>query len=232
MRPPRVRLTVPWLMVTVVAVAVATYCAVDRPKRREWAIAAARRAGGFVQFDDDYRQHRVRSRPAPGAQPSWAEWLGPGFAHEVSVMSLDGAPVTDDALAAVAGLTGLRRLYLNGTAITDAGLAHLRGLAALEVLELRETAVGDAGLHHLTGLRRLSVLRLHGTRVSDAGAARLARLPRLEELSLAGTAVGDRGLAASAGCPTLQVLWLNGSRATDGGVAALRAARPGLLVVR
>ena len=232
MRLPRVRFTVLGLMAAVAGAGVATWRLVDQPIRRERAIAAARRAGGFVQLDGEHQEHRVTPRPAPTAAGAWAEWLGTGFAHEVSVASLDGAPVRDADLPALEGLTGLRRLYLNGTPVTDAGLAHLRGLTALEVLELRETAVGDAGLRHLAGLPRLSELRLYSTRVTDAGAALLVRLPRLEELSLSHTSVGDAGLAALAGCPTLRVLRLSGTGVTDAGVAAFREARPGVLVIR
>jgi hypothetical protein len=229
MRLPRVRFTVLGLMAATAVAAVAAWRATDQPKRREKVIAAARGAGGFVQLDGEYR---VVPKPAPTTAVAWREWLGPGFAHEVSVVSLDGALVTDADLAALEGLTGLRRLYLNGTPVTDAGLAHLRDLPALEVLELRETAIGDAGLRHLTGLPRLSVLLLYGTRVTDAGAARLAGLPRLEELSLSCTSVGDASLAALAGCPTLRVLRLSGTAVTDAGVAAFQRARPGALVIR
>jgi hypothetical protein len=232
MRLPRVRITVLGLMAAVAAAAVATWRATDQPKRREKAIAAARGAGGFVQFDGEHGEHRVVPKPAPSTAVAWQEWLGPGFAHEISVVSLDGAPVTDADLAALEGLAGLRRLYLNGTPVTDAELAHLRGLPALEVLELRETAVGDEGLRHLAGLPRLSVLLLYGTRVTDAGAALLAGLPRLEELSLSCTSVGDAGLAALAGCPTLRVLRLSRTGVTDAGVAAFQRARPGVLVIR
>jgi hypothetical protein len=232
MRVPRVRVTVLGLMIAVSAATLAVWRAADQPRRRDKAIDATRRAGGFVQLDGGYLNPRAAPKPAPASSFPWAEWFGPGFAHELSVVSLDGAPVTDADLAALEGLTGLKRLYLNGTPVTDAGMAHLRGLSALEVLELRETAVGDAGLNHLAGLPRLTVLLLYGTRVTDAGVARLAGLPKLEELSLSSTSVGDAGLTALAGCPTLRLLRLSRTEVTGAGVAAFRKARPEVLLIQ
>ncbi len=61
-----------------------------------------------------------------------------GFAHDLSVVNLDGRPISDDDLSSLRGITSLRRLYVNATPITNKGLVHLQGLSGLEILELRK----------------------------------------------------------------------------------------------
>jgi hypothetical protein len=86
-------------------------------------------------------------------------------------LDLGGAPVTDDDLANLEGLTNLKRLNLaRCQKITDAGLAHLKGLAHLEWLNLFETNVTDAGLANLNGLKNLKRLYVFESKVTDAGA--------------------------------------------------------------
>ncbi len=207
-------------MIALAIMAVVFLWLVDQPKRRGKAIATTKRVGGFVQLDGEYQPelqippfspsgNLVQRNQMTGRKPKrqilfsspigvarWLDkWLGPEFAHDLSVVSLDGQLISDDDLTNFEKVVGLRRLYLNGTPITDAGLAHLKGLSDLEVLELRETKIGDAGLHHLRQLTRLRALYLYETRVSDVGMASLARLRDLDELSLGNTAVGDAGLA-------------------------------------
>lgn len=180
------------LLVAAVAIPLSWY---DRPRRQEKAVALARRAGGFVTHDDEYL---VRRKPAPprGLLDGLREQIGHEYAHDLTVLSLDGAKVSDDDLEVLEGLSRLRRLYLNGTRITDAGLVHLRKLADLERLELRETAITDAGLVHLKGLTKLRELYLSNTRITDAGLVHLAGLTGLEEIHLYETQVTSAGLSA------------------------------------
>jgi hypothetical protein len=180
------------LLVAAVAVPLAWY---DRPRRQERAVALARHVGGFASHDDEYVVGR-----APPPQPHRLDWLreqiGHEYAHDLTVLSLDGAKVSDDDLEALEGLTRLRRLYLNGTPVTDAGLAHLSKLTDLERLELRETAITDAGLVHLARLTKLRKLYLSNTRIHDAGLVHLTGLKNLEEIHLYETQVTAAGLNA------------------------------------
>lgn len=116
------------------------------------------------------------------------------------------APITDDGLAALAGMARLEELELTGSRLEGPGLVHLGHLGSLRRLTLDDTRIKDASLSHLAGLNQLRELSLSGTGVTDAALPRLSKLRRLWRLDLSGTAV------------------------TPAGVARLRAERPGLLV--
>jgi hypothetical protein len=120
-----------------------------------------------------------------------ADWRG----GEFDVLNLVERGCTDDEMAALATLTGLRELILVDCKIEGPGLAHLGALRSLERLHLRRTQVDDESLAHLSALAALRMLDLHGTRVTDAGVDRLARLKSLETLDLTDTAVTAEGIA-------------------------------------
>jgi Leucine-rich repeat (LRR) protein len=132
---------------------------------------------------------------------------------------LANLPVTDAALAHLAGKEKLETLDLSGSRVTGSGLAALAKSAALKQLVLANTpideryfaslaafpklevfsaaasrTVSDAGLVHLEKLTALKSLDLRSTKVSDAGLARLANLSALEELDLEGTSVTSAGI--------------------------------------
>jgi hypothetical protein len=79
--------------------------------------------------------------------------------------------VTDNGLAHLEGLTGLRRLWLGYTNVTDAALVHLQNLTNLEELHIGvyRSEFGDAGLVYLKGLKKLKTVALNYTKVSDKG---------------------------------------------------------------
>ena len=97
----------------------------------------------------------------------------------VTLVHLEGKPVTDDDLNILAGLDGVTRLYLADTPISDVGLRHVSQLEELQRLSLWKTRITDAGLAHLARLKKLEVLDLNNTAVSDAGIAHLAKLETL-----------------------------------------------------
>ena len=74
-----------------------------------------------------------------------------GFDAEGNLLwlGLGGLPVTDAALAKLAGETKLHALYLYDTKITDEGLKQLAGLTGLRLLLLTATSVTDAGVSEL-----------------------------------------------------------------------------------
>jgi hypothetical protein len=65
------------------------------------------------------------------------------------VLSLEGLPITDAELGAVAGQTDLTYLWLDETPISDAGLVHLRRMRKLKYLYLRQSNVTDTGIDAL-----------------------------------------------------------------------------------
>ncbi|MHC5543972.1 hypothetical protein ACYOEI_37570, partial [Singulisphaera rosea] len=188
---PTLRVSFRWFLVLAAVATLAVWRVTDQPKRRGRAIATTKQAGGVVQLDGEDDPIGKPSLAPKTVLPRWiSDRLGVELGHKVSVVNLDGQPVTDADLASFEAIQGLRKLDLNGTPVTDQGLAHLAGLVDLEELQLRETTVGDPGLRHLVGLDRLRALYLYETKVGDPGMASLARLHGLEELSLSRTAVG------------------------------------------
>lgn len=127
----------------------------------------------------------------------------------LGILRLYGIPVTDDGLDALARMDELRELVLDSRRITDVGvIRHIARLPALESLALHSPGITDAGVAHLAGLRKLRELDLSATRVTDAGLTHLLELTDLEVVDVRKTAV------------------------TAAGVEKLRAARPGLEVIR
>ena len=70
-------------------------------------------------------------------------------ANAVQYLQLSASRVTNDSLAHMAHLTGLRVLWLYDTRISDAGLVHLHGLTGLRVLNLRSTLASRGGIDAL-----------------------------------------------------------------------------------
>lgn len=123
-------------------------------------------------------------------------------------------------------------LVLEDVPVTDEGLARLAEFPRLEILDLARDAITDAGLEHLGKLARLRALGLAGTRITDAGLAGLAGLSSLTALHLAHTGISDAGLTHLHALKQLRKVNLSDTQVTDQGIAALRAALPGIEVVR
>ncbi|HDZ20913.1 MAG TPA: hypothetical protein ENH78_06435, partial [Phycisphaerae bacterium] len=130
------------------------------------------------------------------------------------IPGLELSNATDDDLAHLKGLTGLRMLNLSETTITDVGLAHLKGLTGLQRLSLDDTHITDTGLAHLKGMTGLRALNLWGTNITDAGLAHLKGLTGLQRLSLDDTHITDTGLAHLKGMTGLRALNLWGTNIT------------------
>ena len=146
----------------------------DHAARQRAAVAAIRRLGGRVLYDDQFDAM---------AEPSshWLRrWLGDDAVREVASVSLRGAwlpgPLGFD--------DGDGQPSTNFNAASDDDLICLRPLAHLKHLDLRRTRVTDAGLRHLAGLGELEDLRLSNTAVTDRGLTYLAALPSLRRLWL------------------------------------------------
>ncbi len=137
-------------------------------------------------------------------------------------LSLENAPVGDAALAHVARLRPLTKLYLGGSQITGERLAELAPLDNLQHLSLKGLPIHDARLAKLPNLKYLWYLGLDGTHVTDAGLKELARYPGLRTLWLDKTLVTDAGLVHLRPLINLRTLFLPETATAGPGLAELR----------
>jgi formylglycine-generating enzyme required for sulfatase activity len=177
--------------------------------------------------------------------------------HQLVVLYLRDASVTDAGLAAIEGLTRLKTLsVMSSKTVDDAALVHLRGLTELRSIWLNWTPVTGTGLKHLSNLPQLRTLGLVATKLdggnlkelasfgslailnidgtpaaTDAGVAILRTMPALTELQVGHSSVSDKGLEVLATFPALKKLEVTGSRVTDAGVQRFRALRPDCEIV-
>ncbi|HEX2523562.1 MAG TPA: hypothetical protein VHP35_15680 [Terriglobia bacterium] len=107
---------------------------------------------------------------------------------------LQGASVSDAALASVAGLKDVVQLNLGKTSITDVGLAQIKGMTTLTRLHLEQTKITDKGLANLKGLTNLEYLNLYGTEITDRGLEDLSGLSKLKSLYVWQTKVTEAGV--------------------------------------
>jgi len=117
--------------------------------------------------------------------------------HNLQVVSLVQADVSDAGLEWLGALEGLRLLHLVETSATDAGLAHLQSLKQLEYLRLEGSISGkeftDAGLESLAGLR-LRRLALYGHGFTAKAAIHLGKIEGLQTLLLYDTDIPEDAL--------------------------------------
>jgi hypothetical protein len=189
------------------------------------------------------------------AAPAWLRYLlGDGRFLNVVMVKLEQRPIKEAALAPLADLPHVERLYLAGTPVTDDwlrrlpslprlkrislwrtrvtndGLAHLAGLTELEVLDIKHTKVTEAGLEHFRGHPNL-VRLVHTLTFGDAGIDTLASMPRLQLDTLVCRNVGDESLRKLAQRFPLESLNVVNARATDVGIEQV-AKRPSLVSLR
>jgi hypothetical protein len=180
--------------------------------------------------------------------------IGDGLMHlrrlrRLGRIQLTGPGITDDRLAELASVRGLKSIVLQRTPVTDAGLRHFAGLSKLEHLTIYDAqGVTDAGLIPLAKLPRLRSLylrqaprvtdlafanlreklpdletfALNGTGITDAGLVHLKEMPRLKHLEFQSTKVTDAGLANLASLVELNSLFLNGTGLTDSGLETIQ----------
>ena len=101
------------------------------------------------------------------------EELAP-LARNIHTLDLKRTRISDDDLAALAGMTNLRILHLQRTKISDAAIPHLASLNNLESLNLYNTQVSDESLPALKRLTSLKKIYLWSTQVTSDGARDLA----------------------------------------------------------
>lgn len=159
------------------------------------------------------------------------------------ILHLDGSPVDNEGLQAMAPLAGLRVLRLDNTEITDSGLPALARHPILQQLSLAGTQITGSGFSEVQ-LPRLRELNLSGTKLTDQGLENLKNcpllhslelkftviigdgfarlsLPELESLNLSGMGFFDESLAHLTTFPKLQRLVLDDSAVGDKGIQFL-----------
>lgn len=238
-----------------------------RARVQQDAVAAIKRAGGEVGYDFEFEGDG--SFPSPNPHPRAPRWLvncvGVDYfgtvvqaefrflqatdadlvlvarLRRLEGLTIFSPKVTDDGLAHLKDLTGLRQVLLSfdprgmfpvagpvppgtGAAVGDVGLARLEPLLAQPsslCLNLSGTRVSNAGLVHLQGLAGLGYLNLSGTSVSSAGLVHLERLAGLKYLNLSGTNVSGDGLEHLQGLDDLEELHLQNVMLGDAGLSHL-----------
>ena len=188
------------------------------------------------------------------------ELLQIGAAKRLKVFTWNGGTgMTDEGLAAFAGMKNLSGLFLWSTGrITDAGLKHLSGCEKLEALNIGAngdniTGTGFESLGQCKSLRQLTLnalpkidgqnlrflvklksfenLRLSACKlINDADMEWVGQMTQLIYLHLGNTSVTDAGLAKLSGLRHLKELTVSAPLVTPEGVKVLTQVRPYLVV--
>jgi hypothetical protein len=104
-----------------------------------------------------------------------------GFSHLHTVMIAKGPEVTDEGLAHLAKVSGLRALMLGRAQVSDEGLRHLRRAKNLRELWIGSDRITDDGLAAIGSLSELRLFAVEAN-VTDEGMRRLTSLTKLETL--------------------------------------------------
>jgi serine/threonine protein kinase/tetratricopeptide (TPR) repeat protein len=102
--------------------------------------------------------------------------MGINKLRKLILLSVDRAPVTDEAMDNINNMKNLFWLRMHETKVTDSGIQRLAGLDSLSDLDLSNTAVTDACLPSLAKHKRLAYLNLNGTAATPAGVRKLLLL--------------------------------------------------------
>ncbi len=189
-----------------------------------------------------------------------ADLLQMGSARRMKIFSWNGGTgLTDEGLAAFAGMKNLTNLFLWGAGrLTDEGLKHLADCDKLEVLNIGSNGDGITGtgfeslgqcqalrqltlnalpkiegqnLRYLAKLKSFEILFLSGCKgVKDADMEWVGQMLTLKTLHLGNTSVTDAGLAKLTGLRHLKELFVSAPQVTPEGLEVLKKIRPYLVV--
>jgi hypothetical protein len=171
-----------------------------------------------------------------GADDTAFRHLG-NLSQTVNWLFVEIAEVSDRGLAPLANLKNLRYLGIGWTkTVTDGAFDSLARITSLEHLLVSGCkGIKGEGVGKLTVLPKLKTLEIADTGVSDATLSRFAAL-QIEELNLSQNKVTAAGLAKllsdTKNLPRLKTLTLKKVALSDADLAAVKAARPGLNIVR
>lgn len=151
-------------------------------------------------------------------------------ALNLRVLSISDAPITDDALRALDGMTDLLALSLHRTTVAE--LKGLRSHKRLNTLSLYGSPIRDAALDELRAMDSLLSLDMSRTEITDKGLRGLSALTNLRKLDLSKTVVTDAGLAELKSLTNLATLDLTDTGVTKEGINDFKAAVPECRVSR
>lgn len=177
------------LLVTVTLACVWLGMVVNRAEQQRRTVAALRALGNQVEYDTPYTH--------PLGEPSnwrWLRsWIGNDYFDNVTYASLRHG-VDDKLLQRVRYLRGVKHLDINGPVVTDEGMAAIAGVASLESLSIYTRDVTDEGVRALSTMRNLQGVLLRAPKVTDRGLRCLSQMTWLESLHLVDAKVTDDGL--------------------------------------
>lgn len=145
---------------------------------------------------------KVSASPAEELErPAMVTIAGESYPADQDSLDLSGKNLSEEDLAAIGSMTGLRQLDLSGTGISD--LSFLKELGGLKRLVIRDNAVTD--LSPLTALPGLETLYADGNPLQNLGAGERQPMAALQVLSISGVS-GELDLSALQFMPRLTVL--------------------------
>lgn len=188
---------------------------------------------------------------SPPPTPTFVQQVESVRSGEIDSIHVTSERITDDDLAKLAALTGLRELLVEDADVTAAGLEHLTALESLEHLRLRGTPIDNdamaviAKCRNLTRLNtpngtftddalaffsghKLELLRFGGPNVTDNGMATIANMKTLRFLHLIGVPITDEGLTYLEIMTDLESCYLDDAKVTDDGIERLLKSLPDL----
>ena len=129
--------------------------------------------------------------------------------------------MTPAGLAAIKGLTGLKRLHLI-VVYMDLGTATLADIlpANLETLEIGYIGLKQADIAAIGRLRKLKTLRFWSAGLTDESIRPLAELPNLETLEIFSSKLSDSSIETFRRIPALRRLQLRNTELAEASVAA------------
>src|SRR5688572_14736937 len=146
-RKPRrrwLRFSLRTLLVLVTLLSIGLGWFVHRGERQRRAVAALKKMGIRVYYED-------KGSPPASKSFDWSRWLPRDYVDDVYSVELSLYGNGDADLANLLLLTRLKNLTLFGKEVTDAELAQIQRLTRLEMLRLWATQATDAGLSHVGG---------------------------------------------------------------------------------
>jgi hypothetical protein len=210
----------------------------NKARQQREAVAALQKFGGFVHYDWEFVDGRVKVprgnllwKPTwgtltPGRKPWAPDWmrraLGDKCFQSIAHVSLfvdiqkglaDASWVSmgaaDLALRKLATQTSVRTLQIGGQQVTDENLSYVGHMTGLEELSIGWAGhLTDKGFLHLAGLKRLRILEVGMSKMTDASLDAIGQLTNLEELRIGGEEFSDRGVRKLRGLTRLKYLSL------------------------
>jgi hypothetical protein len=187
----------------------------------DWRPAREVAQGGRVRPLADLRALRELDLRSGATDAELAQLPALPHLEELS-LNAAGDHITDAGLAHLAGLTGLRWLWVGNSRVTDRGLVALRGMSRLEFVCLQGGLKTGEGLGHLAGATRLRHLKLLACGITDAGIDQIIKQANLESLTIRSCRATAPALDRLAGLSRLGYLSLGARLLSDDGKQRLR----------